>query len=99
MSIPYFTIFYRLKTVFHDLGFNTILQKDSTFNVSRVGYLPVIDASPTEYSTINEILTRSVKIADKLNLEYATLVFDEAVYAKIQHVRWKNDDFYNRFIV
>lgn len=28
-----------------------------------------------------------------------TLVFDEAVYAKVQHVRWKNDDYYNRFVV
>lgn len=80
-------------------GFNTILCQDDTPNVSRVGYLPVIDASPTEYSTINTILERSEKIADKLQLRYATLVFDEAVYAKAQHVRWKNDVFYDRFVV
>ncbi|CAB4001806.1 Hypothetical predicted protein, partial [Paramuricea clavata] len=79
-------------------GFNTLLRKDNIPSISRVGYLPVIDASPTEYSTINTILKRSTKIADQLQLQYATLVFDEAVYAKIQHVRWKNDTYYDRFI-
>lgn len=80
-------------------GFNTILCGDKIPDVSRVGYLPVIDASPTEYSTINTILTRSKEIADKLELKYAVLVFDEAVYAKIQHVRWKEKTFFNRFVV
>ena len=64
-------------------GFNTILFKDDVPDVSRVGYLPVIDASPTEYSTINTILKRSSDIADTLKLQYVTLVFDEAVYSKV----------------
>ena len=81
-------------------GFNTLLHKDNIPNISRVGYLPVIDTSPTEYSTINMILKRSTEIADKLQLQYATLVSDKPVYAKIQHVRWKNNTYYyNRFIV
>ena len=50
-------------------GFNTLLCKDNIPNISRVGYLPVIDASPTEYSIINTILKRSAEIADKLQLQ------------------------------
>jgi hypothetical protein len=76
-----------------------LLHKESIPDTSGVGYLPVIDASPVEYSTINTILKRSTEITDKLQLKYATLVFDEAVYAKIQHVRWENDSYCNRFIV
>ena len=68
-------------------------------DISKVGYLPVINASPTEYSTINAILTRSKEITDKLQLKYAVLVFDEAVYSKIQHIRWKESEFYERFVV
>ena len=49
-------------------GFNTLLYRDDTPDVSRVGYLPVIDGSPTQYSTINAILKNSTEIADKLNL-------------------------------
>ena len=80
-------------------GFNTKLCENSIPVVSRIGYLPVVDASPTEYSTIKTILERSYAITDKLQLRYATLVFDEAVYAKVQHVRWKSELFYNRFVV
>ena len=54
-------------------GFNTLLCQYDIPQVSRVGYLPVIDASPTEYSTINTILKRSQPIADQLQLRYATL--------------------------
>jgi hypothetical protein len=51
-------------------GFNTILCKDDIPDVSRFGYIPVIDASTTEYSTINTILKRSSDIVDTLQLQY-----------------------------
>lgn len=54
-------------------GFNTQLREDSIPEVSRIGYLPVIDASPTEYSTIKTMLERSYNIADKLQLQYVML--------------------------
>ena len=79
-------------------GFNTMLHEEIP-DVQSVGYLPVINASPTEYSTIKEILQRSKSIAEKLKLKYAVLVFDEAVYSKIQHVRWKEREYYDKFIV
>ena len=68
-------------------------------DISKVGYVPVINASRIEYSTINAILTRSKEIADKLQLKFAVLVFDEAVYSKIEHIRWKEPEFYERFVV
>ena len=67
-------------------GFNTMLDHKEIQDVSRVGYLPVINALPMEYSTINTILQRSKDIAYILELKYAVLVFDEAVYGKIQHI-------------
>ena len=67
-------------------GFNTMLD-NKKHDISKVGYLPVINASPTEYSTINAILTRSKEIADKLQLKYTVLVFDEAVYSKIYYTQ------------
>ncbi|CAB4001807.1 Hypothetical predicted protein [Paramuricea clavata] len=57
----------------------------------RIGYLPVIDASATEFSTIHAILKRCTGIADKLQLRFATLVFDEAIYSKVQQIRLRND--------
>ena len=79
-------------------GFNTMLHEDIP-DVQRVGYLPVINASPTAYTTMHEILKRSMSITEKLKLKYAVLVFDEAIYSKIQHVRWKEPIFYDKFVV
>eukprot|EP00794_Sanderia_malayensis_P002899 gene2899-3351_t len=82
-------------------GFKINLYENDIPEKSRVGYLPVINASPTEYSTINTILNRSTKIADKLELEleYSVLVFDEAVYAKVQQERGKEKAYFDRFVV
>ena len=79
-------------------GFNTMLHEDIP-DVQRVDYLPVINASPTAYSTIHEILKRGMSITEKLKLKYAVLVFDEAIYSKIQYVRWKERIFYDTFVV
>lgn len=80
-------------------GFNTKIESHTLPSLSKIGYLPVIDASPTEMATVNEILKRSWAIADKLELKYLSLVFDEAIYAKIQIIRWKKQEYMNRFIV
>jgi hypothetical protein len=76
-------------------GFNTLLSRNDTsaLNLSRIGYLPVIEGSPTQYTTVYTVFVKSLEIAAKLNLEYVVLVFDEAIYAKAQQIRWKNESF------
>ena len=81
-------------------GYNTkVVSEQDIPAQSKIGYLPIIDGSPTEFSTVNEILRKSEKIADKLNLRYICLVFDEAIYSKVQQIRWKEECYLNRFIV
>ena len=79
-------------------GFNTSL---STVPVtySRIGYLPVIDVPVTDMATIYTILHRSLDIINKLKVDHGVMVFDEAVYAKIQQVRWNTPEFVSRFVV
>lgn len=79
-------------------GYNTLLCEDIP-DESRVGYLPIINANPTEYPTIFAILKRSLDIANKLKLKDAVVVFDKGLYAKIQQVRWKEEQFYDRLII
>ena len=43
-------------------GFNTLIRQSNIPNVSKVGYLPIMDASPTEYSTLNEVMKSAIKI-------------------------------------
>ena len=80
-------------------GFNTILHDSDDLIKSAIAYLPVIEASPTEMDTVNTILTRSVEIADKLALANIAIVFDQAIYAKAQEIRWKTDSFKERLVI
>ncbi|KAL1268455.1 hypothetical protein QQF64_033818 [Cirrhinus molitorella] len=80
-------------------GFHTLIQGDSTLQKSALYYLPVIEASPTEMSTVNTILERSVQIADQLELDHIVLVFDQAIYAKAQQIRWKDDNLTRRIVI
>ena len=79
-------------------GFNTQINEKPA-SISKVGYLPVVDAPVTDFATIFTILRRSLDIANKLQLQYTVLIFDEAVYAKVQQVRWKYEEFKSKFIV
>ena len=60
-------------------GFNIMLYKAKIPKESRIGYLPVINNLPTEYSNINAILENGVNIANALQLDSIMMVFDEAV--------------------
>lgn len=69
-------------------GFNTTLCTSQ--KKSEITYLPIIDASPTEYSTIYAMIQRSLEIQQELGIQYLTVVCDEAIYAKMQQIRWKD---------
>ena len=80
-------------------GFNTHISKGSTKPLSVVGYLPIIDAPVTELSTVFTLLKKSMRIAEKLSLPEIVLVFDEAVYAKAQMIRWTNQEMMSKIAI
>lgn len=67
--------------------------------MSRISYLPIIDKPITKMCTTNEILRQSVQIADELQLQQVLVVADKTVYAKLQQVRWKNEEYSKRCVV
>ena len=77
-------------------GFNQLLSSVEVPPKSVIGYLPVIDASHTEMSTVLTILQRSVEIADKLDLQTIVIVMDQAIYSKAHLIRWRNAVFMKR---
>ena len=50
-------------------------------------------ANPTEYSTVNAILMKSLDICKKLGTKEIVLVFDQAIYSKAQQIRWKEEKY------
>ena len=80
-------------------GFNTLLQNENIPPRSKITYLPVIDASPTDMSTVCTVLLRSVQIADQLELDAVSVVFDQSIYCKAQQIRWEDLIFLERIFV
>ncbi len=71
-------------------GFNALC----TANIpvaSTIGYLSVIDSPATELATVSELLKRSISISERLQLNEIVIVLDEAIYAKAQMIRWKEE--------
>ena len=64
-----------------------------------IGYLQVIDSSPTELSTVNTALKRSIAIADKLYQHDVVIVFDQAIYAKALEIVWQKPQEYSRVVL
>jgi len=62
--------------------------------VSKTGYLPVIDASPTEMLTVYAILEYSLDIADKLGLESIVVILDQPTQVNAQQIQWQNEVFF-----
>lgn len=73
-------------------GFNAVASEQNKPPKSVVGYCQLIDASPTDLSTVYTILKKSVEMASQLNLPDTVVVFDQAIYAKALEVIWKRPD-------
>ena len=78
--------------------FNTQLTGNAP-DTSIIGYLPVINNPATDLATVNEMLKRSLSISQRLDVPEIVLVFDEAIYAKAQMIRWKEDEFIKRTVI
>ncbi|PIK44379.1 hypothetical protein BSL78_18773 [Apostichopus japonicus] len=79
-------------------GFNTYLSTKIPQR-SVIAYLPVLNASPTEMDTVQTTLTRSLKYADSLGQDVMVLVFDQAIYAKAQQIRWRDETLKQRLVI
>jgi len=78
--------------------FNTTVYADNVPRPDIVGYLQVIDSSPSELSTVYTVLHRSLAIADKLHQNDAVIVFDQAIYAKALEIIWQKPDEFKRVV-
>ena len=79
-------------------GYNILVRNKIEARQDNSGYLPTIDAPATSMSTVHEILVRSQKIREALELKSIVLVFDQALYAKATEIAWKHPDTHNEII-
>lgn len=67
--------------------------------VSNIHYMPVIEASPTQLSTVNHILLSALSVVEQLKCESCMVVFDQAIYSKAQQIRWCNPEMQQKLVL
>ena len=80
-------------------GFNISVRNKVEVRQDSVGYLPTINAPATNMSTVHEVLVRSVKIKDTLQLKSIVVVLDQALYAKATEIVWKYPDMFKGIVL
>ena len=94
----YYKIFYMScskvfqKAIYYQIGQGITLIHEPR-KPSQITYLPIIDASPTEYATLYTFMQKCLRMLDKLKIIYLAIVCDQAIYTKVQHIRWKDKIF------
>ena len=79
-------------------GFNIRTRNKTVITQDRLGYLPTINAPATDLSTVNEILNQAMKISRQLDVK-VVCVFDQALYAKVTEILWKDEEKMRTIIV
>ena len=67
--------------------------------VNNVGYCPLIDGSPTEYSTIYTTIETVRSIMDNIGQKDSVITFDLAIYMKAKEIQWRLDDVYSGVVI
>lgn len=80
-------------------GYNMVAADKDVPPKSIVGYNQMIDASPTDLSTVYTLLKRSDEMAIKLGLSDTVVVLDQAIYAKALEVVWKKKEELSRVVL
>lgn len=80
-------------------GYNILIRNETEVCPHNIGYLPIIDAPTTSMTIMNEMLVRSLKIKQVLELKRTVLVFDQALYAKGTEIVWKHPDHFSDIVL
>eukprot|EP00117_Sycon_ciliatum_P011697 scpid10404/ scgid5699/ len=75
-------------------AFNGLTTSASTPPRSVLAYCPVVNASPTELSTVYGILKKCVSRCERAGMAFSLIVFDQAIYAKaLDVISQRQDEF------
>ena len=79
-------------------GYN-IKKYDYAILQTKIHYLPVIEASPTDLNTVNTIIYKSIDMKSIFQVPYIICVFDLAIYAKVQEIRWADHHLQEKLVI
>lgn len=74
-------------------------RSDESFDISAMGYMPLILNPAHEIDTLNAVLVRCIGIADRLGKRHIVLTTDQALYCKLNELRWRSETYMDRIVL
>lgn len=66
---------------------------------TSIGYLPLWDSSPTDYSTVYTVMSSLVSIMDHLGQKDTVITFDQAIYKVAKEIQWQRADEFDHTVI
>lgn len=63
-----------------------MLTSGGKFDTSRINFLPFVNGTPSDYSTLYTAIKHSISEAEALGLRTCILTFDQPLYAKSRDI-------------
>ena len=79
-------------------GFNAEIASEPP-PLTSVGYCPMINGSPTEYSTVYTAMKNVQAMMDVLHQKHSVITFDLAIYMKAKEIQWRRPEEFKNTVI
>ena len=79
-------------------GFNAKIVSEPP-PLTSVGYCPIINGSPTEYSTVYTVKKNVQAMMDVLHQKHSVITFDLAIYMKAKEIQWRRPEEFENTVI
>ncbi|EDO46217.1 predicted protein [Nematostella vectensis] len=79
-------------------AFNAALTEENP-PLPSVGYCPMLDGSPTEFSTVYTVMKNAQAMMESLNLTHCVITFDLAIYMKAKEIQWRRSGMFENTVI
>lgn len=82
-------------------AFNQFLLKDAGESkiVTKVGYMPIIQAPAHEMDTLNTVVMKCMRVAAALGQQHTVITVDQALYCKLVELKWAFTEYQKKLVV
>ena len=67
--------------------------------VTKVGYMPIIQAPAHEMDTLNTVVKKCMHVATVLGQQYTIITVDQALYCKLVELKWAIPEYREKLVV
>ena len=79
-------------------AFNAMVHQQTPVR-TNIGYCPMINGSPTDFSTVYTVMKSLQKMMKSLGQKESVITFDLAIYIKAKEIQWRNPDEFDDMVV